>query len=81
MTAGSSGADVTKPPAPPDIDGAGIGDARAKFEQLTRETPHDPEALRAFIRHRIEWLRTAPGLSDEEREAEIAKLEESLPRR
>jgi hypothetical protein len=53
-------------------------DARAKFEQLTRETPQDPESVRALIRHRIEWIRNAPDLSDEEREAEIAKLEESL---
>jgi len=59
---------------------AGIADARAKFERLTREAPRDPEGVRALIRHRIEWIRNAPGLSDEERAAEIAKLEESLQR-
>jgi hypothetical protein len=69
---------MTKPSPPPGTNGADIVDARAKFEQLTRETPHDPESVRALIRHRIEWIRTAPGLSDEEREAEIATLEESL---
>ena len=69
---------MTKPPPPPGTGSDDVVDARAKFEQLTRETAHDPESVRAFIRHRIEWIREAPDLSDEERAAEIARLEESL---
>lgn len=65
-----------KPPHPPDI-----GDARAQFERLTRDTPRDTDAERAFLRKRIELLRSLPGLSDEERDAEIAKLEQSLQSR
>ena len=72
---------MTKPPPPPGTDDAGVVDASAKFERLTRETPPDREAVRALIRHRIESVRNAPGLSDEERAAEIAKLEESLQAR
>ena len=76
---GSYGADVpSKPPHPPQTSHVSIGDARQQFERLTRETPRDAEAERAFVRKRIELIRSLPGLSQEERDAAIAELEQSL---
>lgn len=66
------------PPRPPDLSDAAAGDARELFERLTRETPRDAEAELAFLRKRIELLRSLPGLSDAEREAAIAQLELAL---
>jgi hypothetical protein len=74
---GSCGVDVrSTPPLPPETSDAAVGDARELFERLTRETPRDAEAERAFLRKRIELLRSLPGLTHEEREAAIAQLEE-----
>ncbi len=53
-------------------------DLRAEFERLSRQTPRDPEAERAFIEGKIEMIRTDPHLSEAEKEQAIEELRRRL---
>ena len=48
-----------RPPAP---GGGKIADRRAEFERLSRQSPRDEEAERAFIEGKMEMVRTDPNL-------------------
>jgi hypothetical protein len=58
-----------RPPAP---GGGKIADRRAQFKRLSRQSPRDEEAERAFIEGKMEMVRTDPK-SDEGGEAERAR--------
>jgi hypothetical protein len=47
---------------------------RAEFERLSRQTPRDPEAERAFLEARIELIRSDPRLSEEEKKQAIEEV-------
>jgi hypothetical protein len=51
-----------------------IADVRAEFERLSRQSPHDPEAERAFIEKKIEIVRSDPHLTDGEKQRAIEEL-------
>ena len=68
-------------PLPPSPDGAGsapAGDMRAQFEALSRQTPRDLPAERAFLDHKIELIRSDPRLSEAQKEQAIAELRQRL---
>jgi len=67
--------DSQRPPAP---DGGDITDRREEFERLSRETPRNPEAERAFIEAKIDLVRTDPNLTEEEKARAIADLRQRL---
>ena len=54
---------------------AKIADMRAEFERLSRQAPRDPEAERAFIKGRIEMIRSDPHLCAQEKEDAIRELQ------
>ena len=58
-----------------------IADMRAEFERLSRQTPRDPGAERAFIESKIEMIRGDSHLSPEEKENAIAQLQRGAPSR
>jgi hypothetical protein len=66
----------TKGPPPPD--GGGIVDRRKEFERLSRESPRDEEAERAFIESKMSMVRTDPNLSEEEKEKALEELRRKL---
>ena len=67
--------DSQRPPAP---DGGDITDRREEFERLSRETPRNPEAERAFIEAKLDLVRTDPNLTEEEKLRAIADLRQRL---
>ena len=75
------------PPMPPDDpenetpsagssagDSVRVKDMRAEFERISRQQPRDEDAERAFIESKIELIRTAPNLTDEEKERAIREI-------
>jgi hypothetical protein len=52
-----------------------IADMRAEFERLSRQTPRDPAAERAFIQGKIEMIRGDRHLSAKQKEDAIAELQ------
>jgi hypothetical protein len=64
-----------RPPAP---DGGKIGDRRAQFERLTRQSGRDEEAERAFIESKKELVRSDPNLTEEEKRRALEELERQL---
>jgi len=67
--------DSQQPPAP---GGGDITDRREEFERLSRETPRNPEAERAFIEAKLDLVRTDPNLTEEEKLRAIADLRQRL---
>jgi len=67
--------DSQRPPAP---DGGDITGRREEFERLSRETPRNPEAERAFIEAKIGLVRSDPKLTEEEKLRAIADLRQRL---
>ena len=57
-------------------DGADPSDMRERFASLPRRA--DPEAERAFVESQLNKIRTHPTLSEEEKRAAIAEVEEKL---
>jgi hypothetical protein len=51
-------------------------DVRERFARDPADA--DPEAERAFVESKLEMIRTHPTLSEEEKRAAIAELEEKL---
>lgn len=66
------------PPDPKTGNPLEFADMREEFERLSRQTPRDPEAERAFIESKIEIVRTDPNLSQEDKERAIAELRRGL---
>lgn len=70
--------------APPPRDGSGtpgppeIADVREQFSKVTKETPRDLDAERAFVEGKIEMIRNDPNLSDEEKAAAIEEVRAKL---
>ena len=56
-------------------------DMREEFARISARSGRDPEAERAFIENKFEMIRSHPTLSEEEKTAAIAELEEKLKRR
>jgi len=67
--------DSQRPPAP---DGGDVTDRRDEFERLSRETPRNPEAERAFIEGKIDLVRGDPNLTEDEKTRAIADLRQRL---
>jgi hypothetical protein len=73
-----------EPPVPPNDrpqeSGKGVPprDMREEFARITAGVDRDPEAERAFVESKIEMIRTHPTLSEAEKMAAIAELEEKL---
>jgi hypothetical protein len=53
-------------------------DMREEFARISARSGRDPEAERAFVENKIEMIRTHPTLSEAEKTAAIAELEERL---
>jgi hypothetical protein len=53
-------------------------DMRERFARTSADVERDPEAERAFVESKIEMIRTHPTLSEAEKEAALAELEEKL---
>jgi hypothetical protein len=53
-------------------------DMREKFARISAGVGRDPEAERAFVESKIEMIRSHPTLSETEKTAAIAELEEKL---
>jgi hypothetical protein len=53
-------------------------DMREEFARISARSERDPEAERAFVENKIEMIRTHPTLSEVEKSATIAELEEKL---
>jgi len=51
---------------------------REKFARISARAGRDPEAERAFIDNKIEMIRSHPTLSEAEKTAAIAELDEKL---
>jgi hypothetical protein len=72
------------PAAPPRLTDPTTGlpaptaDVRAEFERLSRQTPRDSEADRAFVESKIELIRTDPRLSEDEKKRAIEELRTRL---
>jgi hypothetical protein len=64
---------------PPPPHGGTIDDRRAKFERITRRSPRDLQAERAFIESKMRIVRTDPKLSEEEKQRALADLAKKLP--
>lgn len=65
--------DAPGPAGPPEI-----ADMREHFARVTKESPRDPEAERAFIEGKIEMVRSDPNLSEDEKAAAIEELRAKL---
>jgi hypothetical protein len=57
---------------------APTADVRAEFERLSRQTPRDSEADRAFVDSKIALIRTDPRLSEDEKKQAIEDLGKRL---
>jgi len=55
-----------------------MADERAEFERLSRQTPRDPEAERAFVESKVELIRSDPRLSEDEKKRAIEELRKRL---
>ena len=72
------------PAAPPGLTDPTTGlpaptaDVRAEFERLSRQTPRDSKADRAFVESKIELIRTDPRLSQDEKKRVIEELRKRL---
>ena len=66
-----------EPPAPSG-EPATTGDVREEFARISASVGRDPDAERAFVESKIEMIRSHPGLSEAEKAAAIAELEEKL---
>jgi hypothetical protein len=66
------------PPDPKTGEPLDFADMREEFERLSRQTPRDPEAERAFIENKIEMIRTDRRMSPEEKDRAIAELRRGL---
>lgn len=53
-------------------------DMREEFARISARSGRDPEAERAFVENKKEMIRTHPTLSEAEKTAAIAELEEKL---
>jgi hypothetical protein len=53
-------------------------DMREEFARISARSGRDAEAERAFVQSKIEMIRTHPTLSEAEKTAAIAELEEKL---
>jgi hypothetical protein len=51
---------------------------REEFARISARVGRDPEAERAFVESKIEMIRSHPTLSEAEKTAAIAELEEKL---
>jgi len=51
---------------------------REEFARISARSGRDPDAERAFVENKIEMIRTHPTLSEAEKTAAIAELEERL---
>ena len=56
----------------------GASDQRAEFDRLSRNTPRDRNAERAFIEARIELVRSDPRLSPADKRRLIAELRRQI---
>jgi hypothetical protein len=63
---------------PPPPHGGKIDDRRAEFERITRRSPRDSQAERAFVESKMRIVRTDPKLSDEEKQRALADLAKKL---
>ena len=63
---------------PPSPGGGKIADRRAEFERLSRQSPRDEEAERAFIEGKMEMVRTDPNLTKEEKQRALEELKRKL---
>jgi hypothetical protein len=65
-------------PLPPCRRGTGdstpVADLRAEFERVSRQTPSDPEAERAFVESKIEMIRNDSTLSQAQKDQAIEEL-------
>jgi hypothetical protein len=68
---------MTPPESLPDSP-QNFADLRAEFERLSRLTPRDPRAERAFIESKIELVRSDPRLSEAEKDRAIEDLKRRL---
>lgn len=57
---------------------APIKDMRTQFERASEDAGSDPEAERAFVESKIQMIRSHPTLTEAEKRAAIAELEERL---
>jgi hypothetical protein len=57
---------------------APAGDMRAEFERLSKQTPCDPEELRAFLESKIELIRHDPHVSETEKKQAIEDLQRRI---
>jgi hypothetical protein len=55
-----------------------VADMRAEFERLSRQTPRDPEAERAFLESKIEMIRHDSNLPEAEKARAIEELRRGL---
>ncbi len=53
-------------------------DMREEFARISARSGRDPDAERAFVENKLEMIRTHPTLSEAEKTAAIAELEEKL---
>ena len=73
-----------EPPVPPkdrsqeSDKGVPPRDVREEFARISAGVERDPEAERAFVEGKIEMIRSDPRLSEAEKLAAIAELEEKL---
>ena len=58
--------------------GGKIADRRAQFKRLSRQSPRDEEAERAFIEGKMEMVRTDPNLTKEEKQSALEELKRKL---
>jgi hypothetical protein len=61
-------------PVPSPLEGAGVADLQDEFANITRQTPRDPDAERAFLASKVLIARTHPTLHLQERATAVAQL-------
>jgi hypothetical protein len=57
---------------------APIKDVRKRFARVSEDAGRDPEAEQAFVESKIQMIRSHPTLTEPEKRAAIAELEERL---
>jgi hypothetical protein len=55
-----------------------LRDMRKRFARVSEDAGRDPEAERAFVESKIEMIRSHPTLTESQKRAAIAELEERL---